>query len=201
MVFIVFITQSQTLGGIAMLKRLNTILFLILLMALALSVSAFASGEPSGEPSAEPIEEASGEPSTEPAEEAELPGFDVTIKVNGDEYTTVTIGASVEGNTYTFQIAALLEALGANLVYDEQTDVATITAEPNSLMCVFMAQLEADKTSAASGGPGASDEPAASGEPSGEIGASEEPAALLEPSGEPAMEAQASTPLTAQRKQ
>ena len=200
MVFIVFIAQSQTLGGIAMLKRLNTILFLILLMALALSVSAFASGEPSGEPSAEPIEEASGEPSAEPAEEAELPGFDVTIKVNGDEYTTVTIGASVEGNVYTFQIAQLLEVLGANLVYDEQTDVATLTAEPNSLMSVFLAQLEADKESAASGEPGASDEPAASGEPSGEPGASDEPAAIIEPSGEPAMEAAASTPLTAQRK-
>lgn len=161
-----------------MLKKLNKILFLILLMVLTLSVSAFASGEPSGEPSAEPAA-ASGEPSAEPAaEEVELSSFDVTINVNGDEYVTVAIGASVEGNTYTFQIAELLEALGINLVYDEQTDVATMTAEPNSLMAVFMMQLEAES--------GASDEPVASGEPSAEPGTSDEPAASGEPSGEPA---------------
>lgn len=156
-----------------MLKKLNKVLLFALLIAAALTVSAFASGEPSGEPLAAASAEPSGEPSAEPAK-AELPGFEVTLKVNGDEYATVTVGASVEGNIYTFQITELLEALGMNLTYDEETDVATMTAEPDSLMAVFMAQLEAESTT------GASDEPAASGEPSGE------PAAFGEPSGEPA---------------
>jgi len=96
--------------------------------------------------------------------------FSVNIVVNGDEYAEAEIGASVDGNVYTFQVNELLEALGLNLTYDEETDIATLSAEPDTLAAVLFSELEP------------SEEP--SGEPSGEP--SVEPAA--DPSGEPAGE-------------
>ncbi len=151
-----------------MLKKSGKVLFLVMLMGMILAVSAFASGEPgaSGEPAAEA--------SDEPAAADELASFDVTINVNGIEFTTVQVGIAVDGNTYTFQIAELLEAVGMNLSYDEQADTALITAEPGSLTEVFLKELEtADGTDKASDEMGASDEPI--------VGASEEPGASGEP--------------------
>ena len=68
--------------------------------------------------------------------------FSVNIVVNGDEYAEAEIGASVDGNVYTFQVNELLEALGLNLTYDEETDVATISAEPDTLAAVLFSELE-----------------------------------------------------------
>lgn len=112
------------------MKKVWNIFFMILLMSLLLSVSAFASGEPSGEPSAEP----SGEPSGGLAEGPMDAGFDVTIRVNGEEYKKVEVGVSVDENVYSFAIGDLLDALGVTLTYDEDTDTASITADVGSVL-------------------------------------------------------------------
>ena len=117
------------------------------------------------------------------AEDAQ--SFSVNILVNGDEYAEVQIGASVDENVYTFQVNELLDALGLELTYNEETRVAAISAVPDTLGAVLFSELE---VGSASGEP--SEEP--SGEPSAEPGGeasgepSEEPAA--EASGEPSPE-------------
>lgn len=127
--------------------------------------------EASGEASAEPAVEASGEPSEEVAVEN---SFDVTIRVNGSDYAVAPVTASVNGNTYTFQIGELLAAFGLELVYDEATNVASLKADIASLLGAIMIQ-EATQD------PSASAEPAASGEPMMEEPvASEEPASATE---------------------
>lgn len=119
-----------------------------------------ASGEPSGEPVAETDTAASGEPSGEPvtetdnaasgepvAETAVESSFDVTIRVNGTDYAVAPVTAAVEGNTYTFQIGELLAAFGLELSYDEETDVASITADVTSILGMLMLQeLGMDET-------------------------------------------------------
>ena len=121
-----------------------------------------ASGEPSGEASAEPEEttvvmEASGEPVTE--ETAVESSFDVTIRVNGSDYAVAPVSASVNGNTYTFQIGELLAAFGVELTYDEETNVASLSADVTSLLSALIAQQTAVSEQPASSEPAASEEP------------------------------------------
>lgn len=121
--------------------------------------------------------------------------FDVNIVVNGDEYVTVPVGASVEGNVYTFEIGELLDAIGLKLTYSEESGVAVLAAEHDTLAAVLFCELEpsgepSDEASAEpSGEP--SDEASAepSGEPSDEASAEPSDEALAEPSGEPSDEA------------
>ena len=137
-------------------------------------IPAEPAGEPSGEASAEPEEnsaamEASGEPSAEPMTEeaAAESSFDVTIRVNGSDYAVAPVSASVNGNTYTFQIGELLAAFGLELTYDEETDVASLTADITSLLGALMVQEVAEEQPA-SGEPVASEEPAPMDEPAAE---------------------------------
>ena len=126
-----------------------------------------ASGELAGEASAEPVEdvpvmEASGEPSVEPVEEAAAESsFDVTIRVNGTDFAVAPVSASVNGDTYTFQIGELLAAFGLELTYDEETDVASLRADVTSLLGALMMQEAAASEQTASGEPAASGEPVA----------------------------------------
>lgn len=107
----------------------------------AVEMDNTASGEPSGEPVAEMDNAASGEPSGEPAAESAVESsFDVTIRVNGTDYAVAPVTAAVEGNTYTFQIGELLAAFGLELSYDEETDVASITADVTSILGMLMLQ-------------------------------------------------------------
>jgi len=129
-------------------------------------VVAEASGEPSGEPSAELV--ASEEPAVEESV-AVTSSFDVTIRVNGSDYAVAPVTATVAGNTHTFQIGDLLAAFGMSLTYDEETDVANITADITSLLGALIVQEMASETEAS-----------ASGEPSAEPAASEEPAPVEE---------------------
>ena len=120
-----------------------------------------ASGEPSGEPSAEPV--ASEEPAVEESA-AVTSSFDVTIRVNGSDYAVAPVTASVAGNTYTFQIGELLAAFGMSLTYDEETDVASVTADITSLLgAIMLEQMPPIEEQLASGEPSA--EPVASVEP------------------------------------
>lgn len=167
------------------MRKAGKLFLLLFALCVLLTVSAFASGEPSAEPS--------GEPAPVPAEEQaapELTEFDVTFLVNGEEYRSASVGIAVDGNEYTFQISGLLQLLGVELTYDEETDVASLAPVEGGFMAALLAQ-------AAKGEPAASEEPYASEEPagpeeaaSGEIGASREPEAPAEPaaSGEPGAE-------------
>lgn len=166
------------------MKKIVRFFMLSFVLCLMLGVCALAaSGEPSGEPAvessaepvvdaaAEPAEEASDEPmedaSGEPAAEEYVSfSFDVNIMVNGVEVKTAAVEVEAEGGVYRFRIAELLDTLGISLSYDEESGIATITA-----------QEEPVET--------------ASGEPSREP-AAEEPSAepaLDEPSAEPEEEA------------
>jgi hypothetical protein len=142
-------------------------------------VSGEASGEPSGEmaeaeasgePSGEIAEaEASGEPSGEMAEaaasgepsgemaEAEERSFDVTFRINGQDYQTAAVGITAEDDTYTFQISALMDLLGIQLTYDEQEDVAYLTAQSDGLLAALM---QSALTVAEQGASGEPEEPA-----------------------------------------
>lgn len=130
------------------MKRFGRILLISLIFSIFCAVSAFA------------------------AENADT--FDVRLIVNGDEYAEAEIGAAVEGNVYTFKVDELLNVLGLDMVYDEQTDIMTLSARENTLAEVLFSELTA------------SDSP--SGEPSGEP--SDEPYGdpSDEPSGEPSDE-------------
>jgi hypothetical protein len=101
-------------------------------------------GEASGEPSGDPMDgddgAASGEPSGELAAQDEAASFDVTFRVNGEEYQTAAVGVSMNGNTYTFQISDLLEALGLSLEYDEEADVAYLSAKTDGLLAALLGQ-------------------------------------------------------------
>lgn len=142
------------------MKKLAAILFSVLIFTVLFAVSAAA------------------------AEEAD--SFDVTIVVNGDEYADVKIGASVDANVYTFQVNELLDALGLEITYDEASDVAVISARPESLAEVLLSEI--DSLDTASGEPSAEPSGEPSDEPSGEP--SEEPSG--EPAGEPSGELDAS---------
>ena len=162
------------------MRKLGRILLLALILVMCMTVCAYADAEASGEPSAEPAS-ASGEMSSsasgEPSEEiADVPdGIDVTVMVNGAEFTTVEVGVSREGNVYSFEIAGLLDALGLELTYDEESDVATLSAVSDDLYTALTDDTAVSSTDTASGEP--SSEPAASAEP----GASSEPTASAEP--------------------
>lgn len=106
------------------MKKAFTLFLLFLALCALLAVSAFASAEPSAEPSGEPYGEASAEPSGEPADGS----FEVSFFVNGAELDLVSVPYTVEGNTYTFELAELMDLLGLNLSYDE--DSRTVTAAP-----------------------------------------------------------------------
>lgn len=151
-------------GRYTLVKKLAAILFSVLIFTVLFAVSAAAAGE--------------------------ADSFDVTIVVNGDEYADVKIGASVDENVYTFQVNELLDALGLEITYDEDTDVAVISARPESLAEVLLSEI--DSLESPSGEPSGepSEEPVAeaSDEPSGEP--SEEPSG--EPAGEPSGELDAS---------
>jgi cell division septation protein DedD len=101
-------------------------------------------GEASGEPSGEPVDSddgaASGEPSGEMGAQGEASSFDVTFRVNGEEYQTAAVGVALDGNTYTFQISDLLEALGLSLEYDEEADVAYLSAKTDGLLAALLGQ-------------------------------------------------------------
>jgi hypothetical protein len=120
-------------------------------------IEAEASGEPSGEPAAEAsgepsgevAAEASGEPSGEPAAALEEQSFDVTFRINGVEYQTASVGVAVQEDTYTFQISALLDILGLELTYDEQSDVAYLSAQSDGLLAALMGQALAVEQEAA----------------------------------------------------
>ena len=63
------------------------------------------------------------------------------------DYAVAPVTAAVEGNTYTFQIGELLAAFGLELSYDEETDVASITADVTSILGMLMLQeLGMDET-------------------------------------------------------
>ena len=127
--------------------------------AAAGAMADMQAGDASGEPSAEPVaaeEEAAGETDS----------FDVTVRVNGEDYAVAQIAASVEENVYTFQIGEILDAFGITLTYDEETNIAILTADMESLLAVVMAQAVAEQAA-----------PAASEEPVVEEAAAAEPAA------------------------
>lgn len=130
------------------MKKAVTLFLLFLALCALLAVSAFASAEPSSEPSGEPSGEASaepsgepsvevsaepsgepsGEPSAEPSGEPTAGSFEVSFLVNGAELDVVSVPYTVEGNTYTFALAELMDFLGLKLSYDE--DTRTVTAAP-----------------------------------------------------------------------
>lgn len=146
------------------MRRLGNLLLATLAISLFFAVSAFAA-EDTAETRA---------------------SFDVDIVVNGDEYATVAVGASVDGNVYTFEIGELLDALGLELTYSEESDTAVFAARDDSLAAALFCELHpsAEPSAEPSGEPSAEPSAEPSGEPSSEP--SGEPSS--EPSGEPSAE-------------
>lgn len=142
------------------MKKLGYILLLALLIAAALTVGALASGEPSAEPSGEP---AAVPPAAEANDAVRLP---VTIVVNGDTYKEATVAMSRDGNRYTFEIAELLEAFGAELDYDEQTDTAVLRPTGDGLAAAAVQSMTAAQLWGRAGETGGDADDAPSGEPS-----------------------------------
>lgn len=126
------------------MKKFGKIALLALMLCLVLGISAFASSEPSGEPSGEFSAESSGEPSAEPVsepivgseirEKLSVNRFDVSFLVNGEECETADVEYTVEENVYTFRLSELMDALGIEISYDEETRVVTITPTEGGLM-------------------------------------------------------------------
>ncbi len=125
--------------GIIIMRKAGKLFLLLLALCALLIVSAFASGEPSAEPSGEMEASASAEPSGEPS--GEPSSFEITILLNGEEYDAVSIGITVEENVYTFDVSELFSAFGIVMSYDEDSDVAEISAEEGSLMAVMLTQM------------------------------------------------------------
>ncbi len=150
-----------------------------------------ASGEPeeksenkdaSGEPEEESEnKDASGEASAEETAPVQT-SFDVTVRINGTDYAVVPVTALVDGNTYMFQIGELLAAFDLELSYNEETDVASITADVTSFFGVLIAGASSAETEATIDEAAASEEPAASVEPETTVAADviEEAAAVEE---------------------
>lgn len=143
------------------MKKLGKIALLALMLCLVLGSGAFASSEPSAEPSAEPAasSEPSAEPSAEPAVSSEpIVGseirdalsanrFDVSFLVNGEECETAAVEYTAEENVYTFRLSELLDTLGIEISYDEQTRVFTVVPTESGLM-QMLSVMAADMPSA-----------------------------------------------------
>ena len=150
------------------MRKAVTLFLLFLALCALLAVSAFASAEPSSEPSGEPSGEVSAEPSGEPSGEvsaepsgepsgeasAEPSGepaeaadgsFEVSFLVNGAELDVVSVPYTVEGNTYTFALAELMDFLGLKLSYDEDTRTVTAVPAAGGLLSVVLEQSLASR--------------------------------------------------------
>ena len=102
---------------------------------------------------------AAAEKNVSPA--AENAGFDMTIRVNGNEFETVHIGVEKNGNTFVFQLGDFLDALGITLSYDEETGIATVTANDAGMLAALLG-LQGDTAEDASE---QAEEPVAAEEP------------------------------------
>lgn len=129
------------------MKKLGKIALLALMLCLVLGIGAFASGEPSAEPSAEPA--ASGEPivGSEIRDALSANRFDVSFLVNGEACETAAVEYTAEENVYTFRLSELLDALGIEISYDEQTRVFTVVPTEGGLMQT-LSRMAADMPSA-----------------------------------------------------
>lgn len=123
------------------MKKALKLFLLLLALCVLLSVSAFASEEPSSEPSGEP----SGEPRAEPSGEPTADSFEVSFLVNGSELDVVSVPYTVEGNTYTFALAELMDFLGLKLSYDEDTRTVTAAPAAGGLLSVVLEQSLASR--------------------------------------------------------
>ena len=111
------------------MKKAGKIILLLLTMFVLLAAGAYASAEPSAE-------------MTNAADQADT--MEVTIRLNGDAYQTVKVEAAEEAGAYTFRTSDFFEALGLHLSYDEETAIATVTADPGSLMSVLLSEMAAE---------------------------------------------------------
>ena len=136
-------------GRYTPVKKIGIILLITLLFGVLFAVSAFASED--------------------------VGTFTVTVIVNGCEYCNAEIGASVDENVYTFRIGELLDALGLEMTYDDESDTITLSAREDTLADVLFSELE----------PADNDSEAPSGEPEGAASAASAAAPSGEPSDEP----------------
>lgn len=118
------------------MKKFGKIALLALMLCLILGISAFASSEPSGEPSGEPSAEPVSEPivGSEIRDKLSVNRFDVSFLVNGEECETADVEYTVEENVYTFRLSELMDALGIEISYDEESRVVTIIPTDGGLM-------------------------------------------------------------------
>ncbi len=128
------------------MKRFVRFLCAILAISLLCAVPSFASGNAPEDPSV----------------------FDVNIIVNGSEYATAPVSASVDVNVYTFDIEELLDAFGFELDYDEETNTASLSAQDGTIASVLFYEMQGTKA--------AESETAAEAAPAGT--ADEEPPAV-----------------------
>ena len=148
----------------------------------------------SGEPSQEPAASEEPAPSEEPVvlEDAVFGSFDVTVRVNGVEFVIATVETAVKDGVYSFAIGELLDTFDVDLAYDEENQIASLSADEGSLVGALVLQALADGAEPAE--TVKEEEPAVSGEPSQEPAASQEPTASQEPAAaayvQPATEAE-----------
>ena len=111
---------SSVEGRSHIMKKAGMLFLLVTALCMLLTVSGFASTEPAAQSS----------------------DFSLTVLVNGEEYSSVTVNATVEGAAYTFDLSDLMEAVGVQLEYDEQTDTATITPAGDGLTSALLSSVE-----------------------------------------------------------
>ena len=84
------------------MKRITSILSLVMIFCLLLSVGAWASGEPSGEPSGEASGEASGEPSGEAGTYTD--GVSTLVIAGDGTFTMETVGENMDGGEFVLTV-------------------------------------------------------------------------------------------------
>lgn len=110
------------------MKKFGKIALLALMLCLFSGISAFASGEPSAGPVSEPIV------GSEIRDRLSVDRFDVSFLVDGEECETADVEYTVEQNVYTFRLSELMEALGIEISYDEETRVVTVIPTDGGLV-------------------------------------------------------------------
>lgn len=121
------------------MKKLVKLLLICTLLCVALGLTVYADADPMGAASGEPAAEASSEMSVEPVRmedvREKLSGnrFDVSFLVNGEEYKTASVEYTAEENVYTFRLGELLDVLGVELSYDEESRVISVSGRGDGL--------------------------------------------------------------------
>lgn len=121
------------------MKKLVKIILISVALCAVLGLTVFASAEPMDAASGEPVAEASSEMSIESVrmdgvrEKLSANQFDVSFLVNGEEYETACVEYTVEENVYTFRLGELLDVLGLELSYDEESRVVSVSGRGDGL--------------------------------------------------------------------